>query len=54
MSLRWSGSGDTSIPWRRLCEREIVAQLLHQPVHLAHVGGLVADRAHEEAPVARL
>ena len=35
-------------------ECQIVAQLLHHAVELPHVGRLVPDCAHQEAPVARL
>ena len=35
-------------------ERQVVPELLHDPVELADVRGLVADRAHEETPVAGL
>ena len=35
-------------------ERQVVAQLLHDPVELPDVRRLIADRAHQESPVARL
>ncbi len=35
-------------------EREVVAQRLHHAIELADVRRLVANRAHEETPVARL
>ena len=52
--LRWSGKRRGLDALVQPLEREVVAQRLHHAVELSNVRALVADRAHEEAPVARL